>query len=158
LAAAGVAGCQGVLDEPAGVLERGHLSVDPRPDLTVALRDLGAGRTEAAETLLPVLVGELRAIAQGYLASRSASHTLQPTALVNEAYLKLVDARQSEPLQTQARMRQSHGDDRDRPKPVERGDAAHIRMMSTRNEAGQGESTTVHKHCDVTPDSNTVRG
>jgi len=63
--------------------------VDPRPDLTLALRDLGAGRTEAAETLLPLVVSELRAIASGYLASRKAGHTLQPTALVNEAFLKL---------------------------------------------------------------------
>jgi len=69
------------------MVDAGH--VDPRADLTVALRDLGAGRTEAAETLLPVLVAELRSIAQGYLSSRSASHTLQPTALVNEAFLKL---------------------------------------------------------------------
>jgi len=63
--------------------------VDSRPDLTIALRDLGAGRTEAAEALLPLVVSELRAIAQGYLASRQAGHTLQPTALVNEAFLKL---------------------------------------------------------------------
>ena len=61
---------------------------DPRQDLTVALRDLGAGRKEAAEALLPVIISELRAVAQGYLAGRG-SHTLQPTALVNEAFLKL---------------------------------------------------------------------
>jgi RNA polymerase sigma factor (TIGR02999 family) len=67
--------------------DAGH--VDPRPELTVALRDLGAGRTEAAEILLPAVVAELRSIARGVLASRSASHTLQPTALVNEAFLKL---------------------------------------------------------------------
>src|SRR5262245_6309262 len=69
------------------MVDAGH--VDPRPDLTVALRDLGAGRAEAVETLLPAVVSELRAIAQGYLASRGAGHTLQPTALVNEAFLKL---------------------------------------------------------------------
>ena len=63
--------------------------VDPRPDLTVALRDLGAGRKEAAEVLLPAILGELRATAQRLLGTRNASHTLQPTALVNEAFLKL---------------------------------------------------------------------
>lgn len=62
---------------------------DPRPDLTVALRELGAGRADAAQVLLPVLVDELRAVAAGYLGPRGASHTLQPTALVNEAFLKL---------------------------------------------------------------------
>jgi RNA polymerase sigma factor (TIGR02999 family) len=69
------------------MMDAGH--ADPSPDLTVALRDLGAGRAEALETLLPAVVAELRSIAQGYLATRSASHTLQPTALVNEAFVKL---------------------------------------------------------------------
>ena len=63
--------------------------VDPNPDLTLALRELGAGRREAGEILLPAIVAELRAVAQAYLGARSASHTLQPTALVNEAFLKL---------------------------------------------------------------------
>jgi len=63
--------------------------VDPKPDLTLALRELGAGHKEAAELLLPAIVTELRAVAQAYLGGRSASHTLQPTALVNETFLKL---------------------------------------------------------------------
>jgi len=61
----------------------------PGPDLTLALRALGSGRGEAAEMLLPALVSELRAVARAYLGAQSASHTLQPTALVNEVFLKL---------------------------------------------------------------------
>ena len=64
--------------------------MDPRPDLTIALRELGAGRKEAAEVLLPAIVAELRATAQRVLGARGASQTLQPTALVNEAFLKLL--------------------------------------------------------------------
>ncbi|HEX6883517.1 MAG TPA: ECF-type sigma factor [Planctomycetota bacterium] len=62
---------------------------ETRPELTLALRDLGAGRSEAVEVLLPAVVSELRATAQGILGARGASHTLQPTALVNEVFLKL---------------------------------------------------------------------
>lgn len=68
------------------------LAGDPgesRPDLTLALRDLGAGRGEAAESLWPALVSELRAVARGCLGARGASHTLQPTALANEVFLRL---------------------------------------------------------------------
>jgi RNA polymerase sigma factor (TIGR02999 family) len=65
---------------------------DPYPELTVALRDLGAGRKEAADVLLPALVAELHAVASGYLGPRAASHTLQPTALVNETFVKLFGA------------------------------------------------------------------
>jgi RNA polymerase sigma factor (TIGR02999 family) len=69
------------------MVEAGH--VDPRPDLTVALRELGAGRIEAAEVLLPAILAELRATAQAALGAQGGRHTLQPTALVNEVFLKL---------------------------------------------------------------------
>jgi len=65
---------------------------DPRHDLTLALRELGAGRGTSVEALLPELLAELRAVAAGCLGARGASHTLQPTALVNEAFLKLYGA------------------------------------------------------------------
>ena len=65
---------------------------DPRPDLTIALRDLGAGRDRSRRDSPARDRDGLRAIAQGYLGARHASHTLQPTALVNEAFLKLFGA------------------------------------------------------------------
>ena len=62
---------------------------DPFEELTIALRGLGpAGETPRPE-VLEALVAELRALAKGYLGGRRADHTLQPTALVNEAFLKL---------------------------------------------------------------------
>jgi RNA polymerase sigma factor (TIGR02999 family) len=45
------------------------------------------------DAMLPLVYEELRRIAAGYLAKERADHTLQPTALVNEAYLKLVTQR-----------------------------------------------------------------
>lgn len=52
----------------------------------------GAGRDEpaAAEELLPLVYGELRKLAHARMAREPAGHTLQPTALVHEAYLRLV--------------------------------------------------------------------
>jgi RNA polymerase sigma factor (TIGR02999 family) len=49
------------------------------------------GDSSALETLLPLVYAELHKIARGYLASERPDHTLQTTALVHEAYLRLVD-------------------------------------------------------------------
>lgn len=60
-------------------------------DITQELHALGAGDRSAPERIMPVVYGELRRMAADYLRSERADHTLQPTALVHEAYLKLVD-------------------------------------------------------------------
>jgi len=44
-----------------------------------------------AEELFPIVYDELRRLAKGYMIRETPGHTLQPTALVHEAYLKLVD-------------------------------------------------------------------
>lgn len=51
------------------------------------------GNTEVLDRLLPLVESELRRIAHNYMRRENASHTLQTTALINEAYLKLVDQR-----------------------------------------------------------------
>lgn len=61
-------------------------------DVTRMLTDLAAGRPQAAEELLPVVYGELRKLAAAHMARLRPGETLQPTALVHEAYLKLVGA------------------------------------------------------------------
>lgn len=60
-------------------------------DVTRLLQDWSRGDAEAAERLMPLVYDELRRLARSYLRRERADHTLQPTALVNEAYLKLVD-------------------------------------------------------------------
>ena len=52
------------------------------------------GANQAAEQLLPAIYDELRGIASGYLRQERANHTLQPTALVHEAYARLADQTQ----------------------------------------------------------------
>jgi RNA polymerase sigma factor (TIGR02999 family) len=64
---------------------------EPHDDVTGLLARVTAGDREAANQLVPLVYGELRRIAAARLARERANHTLQPTALVNEAYLKLVD-------------------------------------------------------------------
>ena len=49
------------------------------------------GDSSAREKLMPLVYNELRRLARKYLRHERANHTLQPTALVNEAYLRLVD-------------------------------------------------------------------
>lgn len=62
---------------------------EPSRDVTVLLASLSD--TEAAERLLPIVYDELHRLAASQLSRERSGHTLQPTALVNEAYLKLVD-------------------------------------------------------------------
>lgn len=51
------------------------------------------GDPEALETLMPLVVDDLRSIARKYFEREDPGHTIQPTALVNELYLRLVDRR-----------------------------------------------------------------
>lgn len=63
----------------------------PHPnDLTMALVSLRAGDEEALQQILPIVYDELHLIARGQMAKERVEHTLQPTALVHEAYLRLV--------------------------------------------------------------------
>jgi len=65
----------------------------PADEVTLLLRAWGEGDSAALHRLAPVLHAELRRIARRYMANERQDHTLQPTALVNEAFLRLVDAR-----------------------------------------------------------------
>src|SRR6476469_9058780 len=51
----------------------------------------GEGDQAALDKLMPLVYGELRRLASNYLRRERQNHTLQPTAMVNEAYLKLID-------------------------------------------------------------------
>lgn len=64
--------------------------------ITELLIDWGKGDQAALEKLMPLVYNELRRLASNYLRRERASHTLQPTALVNEAYLKLIDQRNAQ--------------------------------------------------------------
>ncbi len=62
-------------------------------DVTQILLAIEQGNPMATDALLPVVYSELRRLAAHKMSSEPAGHTLQPTALVHEAYLALVDAR-----------------------------------------------------------------
>lgn len=59
--------------------------------ITDLLLAWGAGRSEALDELMPLLYEAMRRLAARQLAGEQAGHTLSPTALVNEAWLRLVD-------------------------------------------------------------------
>jgi RNA polymerase sigma-70 factor (ECF subfamily) len=65
--------------------------VPTQHDVTAALAQLRAGDAQAADKLLPLVYEELRRLAARYMRAESEGHTLQPTALVHEAYLRLVN-------------------------------------------------------------------
>jgi RNA polymerase sigma-70 factor, ECF subfamily len=60
-------------------------------EITKLLEDYTNGNREVLDELLPLVYGELRRLAHSYLKSERQDHTLQTTALVHEAYLKLID-------------------------------------------------------------------
>ena len=65
--------------------------MQPSEGVSQLLVDWGQGDERALEKLMPLVYSELRRLAGNYLRRERAGHTLQPTALVNEAYLRLVD-------------------------------------------------------------------
>jgi hypothetical protein len=66
-------------------------------DVTRILLDIEQGNTQASEQLLPLVYDELRKLAAYKLAHEKPGQTLQATALVHEAYLRLVGPDQSQP-------------------------------------------------------------
>jgi len=63
-------------------------------DITRLLIELKSGRREAESELFPIVYNELRRLAKNYLRQERRDHTLQATALVHEAYLRLVHQHQ----------------------------------------------------------------
>lgn len=64
--------------------------MSPESDVTRILADLAGGDRSAVERLLPHVYDELRALAASFFRQRQPNQTLQPTALVHEAFVKLV--------------------------------------------------------------------
>lgn len=71
-------------------IDRGDPEGSQSGDLTVLLRDWREGRQEAVEKLFPLVYSELKRMAARSMRMECPGHTLTPTALVHEAYLKLL--------------------------------------------------------------------
>lgn len=67
------------------------MSHNPPRDVTALLLDWSDGDRDAPAKLMPLVYDELRRLAREHLRRERPGHTLQPTALVNEVYLRLVD-------------------------------------------------------------------
>lgn len=62
-----------------------------RQEVTALLQEINDGTVNAPEKLLPLVYDELRKLAQSYMQNERPDHTLQATALVHDAYIRLVD-------------------------------------------------------------------
>jgi RNA polymerase sigma factor (TIGR02999 family) len=67
------------------------MSADASGDVTQLLQQWSSGQKNALDKLMPVVYAELRKLARSYLRNERPDHTLQTTALVNEAYIRLID-------------------------------------------------------------------
>jgi len=65
--------------------------METREQVTAVLRQLNDGSGTAPDELLPLVYDELRKLAASYMANERPGHTLQATALVHDAYIRLVD-------------------------------------------------------------------
>lgn len=71
------------------------MTSDSSSDITGLLVDWSNGDQSALDKLLPLVEKELHRLAHSYMRRESPDHTLQTTALVNEAYLKLIDQKKT---------------------------------------------------------------
>jgi RNA polymerase sigma factor (TIGR02999 family) len=69
------------------------MDVALQSDLTRVLNDLDSGDRKAAADLLPMVYADLRRLADSFFRDERRDHTLQPTALVHEAYLRLMQGK-----------------------------------------------------------------
>jgi hypothetical protein len=69
------------------------LTPDPDDEISV-LKEWCAGQDRALEELIPLVYREIRSLAASRLRGERPAHTLQPTALVNEVFLRLLDGRE----------------------------------------------------------------
>jgi RNA polymerase sigma factor (TIGR02999 family) len=68
------------------------MATPPSQPVTQLLVQWRAGNQQALNQLMPLVYDELRRLANRYMQSERRGHTLQPTALVNEAYLRLIES------------------------------------------------------------------
>ena len=71
------------------------MNLQPQTQVTQLLQKWQEGNQEALEALMPLVYNELKRLASSYLRRERPDHTLQSAALVNEAYLRLVDQTQT---------------------------------------------------------------
>ena len=81
-----------IVDEPDGTYNGSEaMNSSPPNDVTELLLAWNTGDRTALDRLMPVVYHELRQLARQYMRSENPGHSLQATALVNEAYIRLVD-------------------------------------------------------------------
>jgi RNA polymerase sigma-70 factor (ECF subfamily) len=76
-----------------GKTSGGDMAESDQHDVTRLLKAWSGGDSKALDELFPIVYTEVRKLARSYLRRERPDHTLQPTALVNEAYMRLVDQR-----------------------------------------------------------------
>lgn len=70
------------------------MPVSENKDITKLLVEWSDGNSEALDELMPIVYDELHRMAKNYMSNQPTHHTLQTTALINEAYVKLADSRE----------------------------------------------------------------
>ena len=71
------------------------MAIPDSHEVTELLLAWSEGDQDALDRLMPLVYGELRQLAQSYMRRERAGHTLQTTALIHEAYLRLIDAKKT---------------------------------------------------------------
>lgn len=114
-------------------------------DVTLLLKALRTGRADAPGRLIEAVYDELRRMADGMMRSERAGHTLQPTALVNEAFLRLVG--NQDRLEDRAHFFGAAA------RAMERVLVDHARQKQALKRGGAARSVTFHDVSAAAPDA-----
>ena len=112
-------------------------NADHDEQVAVLLRDWQQGDDRAFEELLPLLYRDLRKLAGGYMRQEAADHTLQPTALVSEAYIRL-NGRRHVPLESRAHFMAAAAE------AMRRILVDHARRKRSEKRGGERQQITLH--------------
>ncbi len=86
-----------IATQPGGRIESRRPTVtDSRADVTMLLRAAASGQRSDLDALMTAIYDDLRRLASAHMKGERGDHTLQPTALVHEAYVKLIDQRNTD--------------------------------------------------------------
>ncbi len=85
-----------VADDQPRTFEGVNLPMNQRANITTLLRAAATGERRDLDALMAAIYEDMRRLAESHLRQERMDHTLQPTALVHEAYMKLIDQRQTD--------------------------------------------------------------
>ena len=128
------------------ILRRQSVSDDESKQTAVLLRRMSAGDVDAADELLSIVYDELHRIADRLMRSQRSDHTLQPTALIHEAFVKLAGGEREDRWEGRAHFLRVAA------RAMRSVLVDHVRAQATHKRSGKSRAVTFHDDCVSIPE------